>query len=150
MEVKDLITDYISVHYMMQLATVNDNQPWCSTVYYVSDDKLNLYWLSLPTRRHSQEREINDTVASAIPINFVNGEKVVGIQIEGSAKKLESNDSKRSIIEEYAKQFNRTTQWVNDFCNNKTDHRLYKLTPRLIVLFDEVNFPKQPRQEYYI
>ena len=133
---------------MMQLATVAYGQPWLCTLYYITDDGLNFYWLSLPSRRHSKEIVTHNKVAATIPVNFVKGEKVVGIQVQGKAEQLQSDSSSKRYIEEYANKFNRTKEWVNDFCNDKTDHKLYKLTPTLFVLFDENNFLEQPRQEY--
>lgn len=133
---------------MMQVATKSDDQPWICTVYYVVDDKLNLYWLSLPSRRHSREIVAHKKVAAAIPVKFVNGEKVVGIQVQGNAEELESSIEHKAVVELYADKFNRSKEWVNDFCNNETDHKLYKITPNQFVLFDEVNFPSQSRQEY--
>ncbi len=148
MELKTLISKYLDEHYMMQLATVNDGTPWCCTVYYIVDDKLNLYWLSLPSRRHSKELELNNQVAAAIPINFVKGEPVIGIQVQGIGIKIEASENTQQLAENYASKFNRSAEWVDDFCNNKTVHTLYKLTPREYVIFDEINFPKEPRQIY--
>jgi len=73
---------------------------------------------------------------------------VVGIQIEGSAKELVFNEESGNIASAYAIKFGRSKQWVNDFCSNKTDHKLYRIKPKNIVLFDEVNFPDNSRQEY--
>jgi len=150
MNLKELITNYLEKQYMMQLATVDNSQPWICTVYYVVDDNLNFYWLSIPTRRHSKELNHHDKVAAAIPVNFVKGEKVIGLQTEGIAEELPSNESAREIAIKYADKFSRTEKWVNDFCSNNTDHKLYKLSPSLFVLFDEENFPDQPRQEIKI
>lgn len=140
-----LITQYLNEQHMMQVATSIDGQPWCCTVYYVHDDQRNLYWASLPSRRHSQDIAANPNVAIAIPIKHVKGEKVVGIQIEGTAKMLEPSNNNRSIVEAYAKKFGRNADWINDFTAGKNEHQLYKFTPRNFVLFDDVNFPGDPR-----
>lgn len=130
---------------MMQLATTVDGKPWCCTVYYVTDADHNLYWLSLPSRRHSQEIKANPNVAAAIAVKFVNGEKVVGIQIEGTARALDASEADESIIRDYASKFKRDDQWVENYMNGKTNHTLYKLSPGSIVLFDEVNFADNSR-----
>jgi uncharacterized protein YhbP (UPF0306 family) len=148
MDIKELISGYLNSQYMMQVATESNRQPWICTVYYAVDSDLNLYWLSLPTRKHSKEIKINNKIAAAIPVVFVNGEKVVGIQVQGIAEELESSSNFRKIAELYADIFNRTKDWVEDFCKNETDHKLYKITPKKFVLFDERNFPEDPRQEY--
>ncbi len=130
----------------MQLATVNGDQPWCCTVYFVADDKLNLYWASLPSRRHSQEIAGHGKVAAAIPVKFVNGEKVGGIQVDGKAAEVPASEAIRPITEQYAAKFGRDAAWVDDFTAGRTEHRLYKLTPATIVIFDEENFAGDPRQ----
>ena len=150
MNIKDLIKQYVNSKYMMQLATANNNIPWCSTVYYVNDELLNLYWLSLPSRRHSKALTTNQFASIAIPIKFINGEKVIGIQAEGVALELVSSESYRDIILKYSEKFNRTLEWVDDFCNDQTDHKLYKFTVSKFVLFDEENFPNDTRKELYI
>lgn len=133
---------------MMQLATIDGGQPWCSTVYYVTDEDYNLYWASLPSRRHSQEIAKHTKCAAAIPVAYTKGRPAAGLQIQGSAEVVEDPASIRLIAEQYAAKFNRDNQWVNDFAACKTDHKLYKLTPSLYVLFDEVNFPENARQEF--
>lgn len=150
MKAKNLISSYLQKQHMMQLATFSSDQPWICNLYYVVDDNFNLYWLSLKSRRHSQEILKQKKVAAAIPVNFDIGEKVVGLQIQGIAERIKSNNDSRNIADLYAKKFLRTNKWVDDFCNNQTDHKLYKLTPELFVLFDEINFPNQPRQEFLI
>lgn len=133
---------------MMQLATVADGQPWCCTVYFVIDDDDNLYWASLPSRRHSQEIAAHPQVAAAIPVKFIKGEPVAGLQIAGTAELLTPSPAIRGMVRRYAEKFNRDDAWVEDFTAGRTEHRLYKLTPSAIVLFDESNFPGAPRQEF--
>ena len=132
---------------MMQLATISDGQPWCCSVYYVIDENLNLYWASWPTRRHSQEIKRNNKVAAAIPVEFTNGEKVIGIQVEGTAEEVSASPAIRKITEDYAGKFGRSAEWVDNFTAGKTKHKLYKLTPVSFILFDDEHFPDDPRQE---
>lgn len=141
-----LVEQYLNQKHMMQLATVSDNQPWCCTVYYVHDAACNLYWASVPSRRHSQEIAQHSPVAIAIPVQHTKGEPVVGIQMSGSAELLEPSPELRQIALMYAKKFGRDQSWVEDFISGKTEHRLYKFVPTEIILFDEVNFAGDPRQ----
>jgi uncharacterized protein YhbP (UPF0306 family) len=142
---KDLLKEYLPQQHMMQLATVADGQPWCCTVYYVHDADYNLYWASLPTRRHSQEIAAHPKVAAAIAIKHVKGEKVVGIQVAGTAEMLEPSPTIEPLALAYAEKFGRDETWVADFVAGQTEHRLYKLTSAEIVIFDEVNFPHNTR-----
>jgi uncharacterized protein YhbP (UPF0306 family) len=147
MDATALIKQYLERQHMMQLATVADGQPWICTVYYMTDDDYNLYWASLPTRRHSQEVASHPQVAVAIPVKFVKGEKVAGLQIEGRAETLPPSPALRPLAERYAAKFHRDVAWTEDFVTGRTAHRLYKLTPARFVLFDESNFPANPRHE---
>jgi hypothetical protein len=73
--------------------------------------------------------------------------KVIGIQAEGTVRMIEEESEIRTIAGKYARAFGRDKQWVEDFSKLKTGHRLYKFTPKQFVLFDEQNFPADPRQE---
>lgn len=144
-DTQQLLDGYLDEQHMMQLATSAGGQPWCCTVYYVHDDERNLYWASWPTRRHSQEIEANPNVAVAIPIKHTNGEKVVGIQAEGTAEKVVPSGANRPVVEAYAAKFGRDQTWIDNFTAGKNQHQLYKFTPANFVLFDDVNFPSDPR-----
>ncbi|MDP2744488.1 MAG: pyridoxamine 5'-phosphate oxidase family protein, partial [Dehalococcoidia bacterium] len=39
---------YLKEHNAMTLATLSEGQPWAAAVFYVHDDRLNLYFLSDP------------------------------------------------------------------------------------------------------
>lgn len=132
---------------MMQLATVGGGKPWSCTVYYLADEQLNLYWASIPSRRHSREIADCPDVAIAIVIQGEQDQKVIGIQAEGTTEKIENPSDIRPIAKKYAAAFGRDKQWVDDFSRLKTEHRLYKFTPKTYVLFDDEHFPDDPRQE---
>lgn len=144
----DVMKNYLDQQHMMQLATVAEGQPWCCTVYFVVDDDYNLYWASLPTRRHSREIASHPQVAAAVPVKFVKGEPVAGMQFAGTAEMLDPSAEIRDVTKRYAAKFNRDAAWIEDFVAGRTEHRLYKLTPATYVLFDESNFPETPRQEF--
>lgn len=144
---EDLIRKYIRTGHMMQLASLSGKQPWICTLYYVADDELNLYWASLPTRRHSQEITAHSSVAVAIPVQFQQGKKVIGLQIEAKATQLTGADI-APAAQLYAERFGRDATWVDDIARGKTEHRMYRCTPELIVLFDEQHFPHNTRIEW--
>jgi uncharacterized protein YhbP (UPF0306 family) len=147
MDPKALLKDYLNQQHMMQLATVHDGQPWVCTVYFVADEDFNLYWASLPTRRHSLEITNDSHAAVAIAVKHVKGEPVVGIQMSGTAEQLQPSINHQAIVKSYATRFNRDDQWIEDFTEGNTEHRLYKFTPASIFLFDEVYFPGGSRQQ---
>ena len=145
MKAETLLNQYLEERHMMQLATLAGDQPWCCTVYFVADSAHNLYWASLPTRRHSQEIAQHNKVAAAIPVKHVKGEAVVGLQFAGTAEQLPASEANRLIVGQYAVKFGRDKQWIEDFVAGNTEHQLYKLTPSEIVMFNEADFPDDPR-----
>src|SRR5438105_1228740 len=68
----------------MQIASASGDQPWICTVHYAEDEDQNLYWLSLPTRRHSKEIALNNKIAVAMAVKT--DQPVIGIQAEGTAE----------------------------------------------------------------
>ena len=145
MEPLELIRSYLPRGRMMQIATVADGQPWICTVYYVEDDDMNLYWLSLPTRRHSQEIAKNNKIAVAVPVKF--DKPVVGIQAEGTAEAVADKAVIAAVMQRYVERYNSGQQFYDNFVAGKNQHVLFKFTPASYVLFDEVNFPDDGRRE---
>lgn len=90
-DTRKLIVEVLEKGYLMSLATVDEAGPWVSELVYVHDDDLNIYWLSVPTARHSQAVLTDPRVAATIGLCYgPNGEKV-GLQIQGTAEKLEGD-----------------------------------------------------------
>lgn len=132
---------------MMQVATVSGKQPWNCTLYYASDESLNLYWISTIDTRHSKEIHKNPKTAAAIPIKFDNL-TVIGMSLEGEAELVqEANELKRGA-KLYSDKFNRGEKWYKDFISGNNEHKLYRIKPKLFVIFDRVNFPDNSRKEW--
>ncbi|HXY18019.1 MAG TPA: pyridoxamine 5'-phosphate oxidase family protein [Candidatus Nitrosopolaris sp.] len=146
MEIPELIKNYLQEVKVMQLATTRNNQPWACSVHFVFDDKFNLYWMSTKERRHSREIIDNNLVAATIPIKYpVN--PLVGISVEGGAEivdRLQAQD----LIKLYDDRFGLSDKFKSDYFMGTQAHELFKLTPRLYVLYDEINFLDNPRQEW--
>jgi uncharacterized protein YhbP (UPF0306 family) len=148
MEPKDLIKKYLSKSRMMQIATVDNGQPWICTVYYVEDEDLNLYWLSLPARRHSEEIAKQSKVAVAIPVKF--DKPVTGIQAEGIAEVVKAKEEVAEVMKLYVAKYDSGKQFYDNFIAGKNEHWLYRFTPKSFVLFDEVTFKDNTRKEWKV
>lgn len=129
----------------MQLATVNGSLPWICTVYFVVHGG-NFYWLSFPERRHSQEIEKNPNVAVTIAIK--KELPVIGVQSEGAATIVDDIAEIEAAMLLYVEKYGSGKQFVERYKKGKNQHVLYRFTPRKIVLFDEQNFPQNPRREH--
>ena len=144
---QDLIIKYLDEARMIQVATSISDQPWCATVYFSVDNSHNLYWISLPTRRHSEEIRQNPKVAGAIVLPHTHGEKVRGLQFEGVAREISKPEEIRPLAESYMERYT-ATGLAEAMISGQNPHRLYQIQPTLFVLFDEVNFPGDSRQEW--
>lgn len=147
MDVKKLIEEYLAEARLLQVATMVNDQPWVCTVYFAHDPQLNLYWLSKPNRRHSKELAKNPHAAGAIVLPHTPGDKVRGLQLQGTVEEITEPAKLHREFKHYGERF-KTMDELPKIISGENKHHLYKLKPTLIVLFDEVNFPDQPRQEF--
>lgn len=147
MDLRRLTRDYLKSAYQMQVATCGNGQPWICSVYFVFDKDLNLYWISKPDRRHSKEIRENEKVAGAIVLQHTPGEKVRGLQFEGVAQELKGFDAEIGV-KLYAERYKLDEERVKALLDGSDGHLCYRIQPKLFVLFDEVNFPDDPRQEF--
>jgi uncharacterized protein YhbP (UPF0306 family) len=146
-QVMPLIEKYLEQGRMMQIATYADGQPWVCTVYFVADKDSNLYWLSLPARRHSQEIAKNNNIAIAVAVKF-DKNPIIGIQAEGSAEVINDLDIIKMALPDYVAKYGSGKDFVELFKSGKNQHQLYKFTPSKYYLFDEVNFKDGQKHEW--
>lgn len=138
-QVKKLAMGYLRSARVAQVATAQDNKPWVCSVYFVADKQANIYWLSYPTRRHSQEISKNEHVAITIVVE--QKVPVIGIQAEGTACKVKDMRTLAKIIPLYIKKFGLGKDLFERIKSGVNKHALYKFTPETMVLFDEKNLP---------
>jgi len=148
MDLRGVIQQYLSELQMMALGTSKNNQPWVTTVYFAYDANLNLYWLSDPQKRHSQEIEKNSKVAGAFVTPHLYGQKVRGLRFEGEARLLNDGDSENGVIV-YKSRF-----WVVEDRAKSHDGSnaiyCYQIVPKAFYLLDEINFPDNPSQVLHL
>ena len=149
MDLRKLIVEYLERARLMQVATTKGSQPWACSVYFAYDANFNIYWVSKPSRRHSEEIRANSKIAGTIVLPHTPGDDVRGIQYQGIAEELTGEDA-RPGLELYAKRYKTGSEWVEKVIKGENGHFCYHINPSLIVLFDEVNFPDNPRQEYKV
>ncbi len=146
MVAEELIKKYLIAGKLMQVATVDGGKPWVCTVYFVSDELQNLYWLSFPERRHSKDITKSPHVAIAIAVKH--DQPVIGIQAEGTADEVDDEKTVEKIMEKYVAKYGAGKDFYKNFKAGKMKHRLYKFIPNTFVLFDEVHFKNDARQTW--
>lgn len=144
-ELRKLVKKYLGKTKLMQLSTSTNNKPWTCTVSFAYDEEFNLYFISRDTRRHSVELSKNPNVSGAIVVSYKTaGYPVVGLQFEGKAYKVGPREfDKASGI--FLKRFPKVKKYIAS--GNSGISKLYKVMPSKIVIYDEVTFPSNPRQE---
>jgi uncharacterized protein len=150
-DVKSLVKYYLKEARLMQLATVSNNKPWICSVWFAVEDDFTIYFLSKRGRRHSLELSKNNNVAGAIVIPQKPGEKVRGLQFEGTAERA-MGDVLTAARECYVERYPSAAKMPADVLREATptSSTFYVIKPRMFVLFDEVNFPDSPRQEMVV
>lgn len=147
--VAQTVQKYLHSAHIAQLATSRNNIPWVCTVYIVSDDEQNIYWLSFSERRHSKEIEHNNQVSMAVAIKV--DQPVIGLQIEGEASIVKDTSVVAQVMERYVIAHDGVgKEFYEKFIRGDNRHLLYKLTPNSISLFDEVHFPGGKAMEWKI
>lgn len=146
MDKSSLLKKHLSGVEIMQLATVNRGQPWVCTVHFVLGPDGNVYWLSLPSRRHSLDIARNPNVAAAMVVS--QAPPVIGVQIDGKAAVVSGRADLDTITSWFAARHGRPLAEVQALLVGPDEHWCYRLVPRTFVLFDKQNFPKDPRQEW--
>ena len=131
----------------MQLATSLNNQPWVCSVWFASDEDLNIYWLSSTTRRHSKEVSKNNKVAGAIALPQTPNDTPRGLQFQGVVKVLTEQKDIDKAMSVYAGRIFKKEDVLKFMANKDFPHRFYKIKVNQFVLFDAVNFPENSRRE---
>ncbi len=136
---KQKLLQYLQSQNLMTLATQEEHL-WVSNVYFVTDEKFNLYFLSEPKSQHCLAIKSNPEVACAVADT---GQKVVdkkiGVQLYGTAAQVKN----LSTVIWMLKMWNKLNPGFESIINlkniqtNKINGRIYKIEPKLIKFFNE-------------
>jgi len=175
-ELKKEVLDYLKTHNTLTLATTRDNRPWAATLFYANDG-FTLYFISAPevcwhAKNIAENPRVSVTVDEDYPLqNPDDWRKVRGIQLEGIAEMLTSEEeiakavatyvSKYPFVSIYLKsiihfpqvvsfleKFARKLPFVPDF-KAVSENKFYKVvTTRLWFVDNETSFER--RQEVFL
>ena len=88
---------YLRNHQVMTLATAGGDGIWAAAVFYVNEG-FDLYFLSAGHTRHARHIAANGRVAATIQEDYPGWEEIKGIQLEGSARRLEGAERDTAIL----------------------------------------------------
>ncbi len=138
MEIEKIIRDYFPGVIHMSLGTSSNNKPWVCEVHFTYDDNLNLYFASLPSRRHSQEIAANPSVSGTIHKQHSSDEPPMGVYFEGTAKQLKPGDEPSTVLDLFKKRVSIAEQIIAETA--KPDGpKFYKITVEKYYVFGNLD-----------
>ncbi len=100
-DTRTLTLEILKDSYLANLATNDAEGPWAAAVTFVSDDDMNIYWLSQAAARHSQAIEKGNPIAVAITAAWESSSERA-LQMSGRAEQIA--DVPEHIVEAYAEK----------------------------------------------
>jgi len=94
-QAKARIEAFLQTRNTMTLATCDRNRPWATSVFYCHDADLNLYCISDPKTRHSQDIELNGLVSVTVNEDVPDWGGIQGLQIDGRGSLVSADDRPR-------------------------------------------------------
>ena len=91
-------------HYTISIATATKEELWSASVFYVSDQKLNIYFISFDESKHIQDILKNKRVSATINQDVSDWMQIKGLQLQGVAYKV-PEQLRKDILNAYRKKF---------------------------------------------
>jgi len=140
---RDAIRAMLAEHNTLSLATRGPAGPWVASVFYASDQDLNLYFVSDHRTRHGRDMAADAAVAAAINPDCGTWDDVRGLQLRGRVEVL-SGAARLGGIAHYLAKFSdvkRLFEQPRDKNEETIGQRLkaanlYRLVPAWIRLID--------------
>lgn len=138
-QVLNLIKKFIKSRYQMVIAT-SDDHLWTATLYYSTDDDLNIYFLSSPDTIHGRHIAINPSVA----VNITDApqyptSKKKGVQIYGVAQQVIGKQKIVHALSLWKKTLNIKSEIYSyeGMIKKLISGKMYKITPQKLKFFNE-------------
>ncbi|MDO8530262.1 MAG: pyridoxamine 5'-phosphate oxidase family protein [bacterium] len=107
-EAKYQAAKFLKSNHIMVLASISENlEPEAATVYYVSDDDFNLFFMTSAKSRKAENLKINGKVAFVIG----RGPEIITIQGGGVAKELPAREAETFYELIKTTALSNATQW---------------------------------------
>lgn len=130
-KIKETVLHYLEKNRLISIATVSENRPWSATTFFAYDKNLHILFFSRSDTRHAQNIAQNSHVSATINQVWGRPGKVKGIQLVGTARKLEFGHSAR-FFEIFRSRF----AWMDRY----PDHSLYIIEPTELWYLDHELF----------
>lgn len=143
---KQILNDYLSSQKLMSLATSDGKgNLWSANVYFVHDEKFNIYFMSAPDSLHSQFISVNKRVSFTICDSHqdeISGK--IGLQASGICEHIGGEEDVTNLLSAWNQKFaKKPAPPIESF---KTNSPLYKVTLKRIKFFNESAFEGKVRE----
>ncbi len=133
------IKEYLTSHFQFVLATYGDH-PWPATLYYSTDDDLNIYFLTSPKTIHAQFIKNNPAIAAAISdAPQAPNSKKRGLQIYGLCEQITGARKITHAITLWTKTLgvSNPDYSYEGMMKKAISGRMYRITPKKIKFYNE-------------
>ena len=124
---KDLIQRielFLSKHHTISIATSAEGELWSASVFYVSDEKFNIYFISFEGSKHIQGVLKNNRVSATINQDVSDWMQIKGLQLQGLANKAQEHH-RQEILNLYRQKFDSIHQLL-DFPKTEDEKKIAK------------------------
>ena len=131
------VAAFLKKHTTLTIATV-DREAWpqAASVFYASDDALQLYWVSGEKSRHSQNLERVSRIAVTIHNETWDWRDIHGVQIEGQARRVIDPDETDRAWALFRDKFPFTAEFTDQIARSS----FYVLKPQWLRLIDNSKY----------
>ena len=85
---REAIRHMLEAHNTLTLATACENRPWAASLFFASDENLNLYFVSDYRTRHARDIDSGGDVIATVNPDCALWTEVKGLQIQGTVRKV--------------------------------------------------------------
>ncbi len=90
----------------LALATTDETgEPWVTPLYYIVDEELTLFWLSSKASLHSINLSKLSRAAVTVYRHSESWRDIQGVQMRGSASRIDDPKRRREVIKTYCLRF---------------------------------------------
>lgn len=134
------LLNYLQSQRLMSLTSGVGNNLWSCSVYYVVDDRLNLYFISEPETQHIKNTYKNNKIACNISDSLQKvTDKKIGMQIQGIVTEEDNQTKIKTILSMWNKNNPGFADIINlkNILNKVIKSKVYKVQPTMIKFFNE-------------
>ncbi len=130
------VSAFLAKRTTMTIATVDrEGKPQAADLFYVSDDRLNLYFLSGDRSHHAANLSRVNRVALTVHNDTWDWRDIQGVQIEGEARAVTDPDERDRAWSLFRRKFPFTSEYVDQIVRSN----FCAVTPQWVRLIDHTH-----------